>query len=568
MLAFTAPWFLLGLLGVPVVILLHFIRRARRVRRVSALWLWGAQEAPSRRARFNPNLLLLLQILTVIFASLGAAGPVFGGLGREVAVIVDASGAFAATDQANGDSRLAVALREASGVVRGSSRATVVRAGLSATLLTSGSSDEATRALEGVVAADSRADLAGALGLVRSVAPNAEVHLWTSSDAPAGFNGTLHRVLGGGENVGITAFALRGQQVFAALESNAVAPKTVNVNLERDGKRVLSVALRVPGGSRATWTPKLEITPGTYRLRLEGRDALILDDEAYASVSTVRALVTPSQDDVLRAVVSVPGVRAAVQDVPPSTASGYDLVVLVGAVPKSLPPGQYLIFAPLPTEREAAALGAPTRVTSSDPTDAVLRFADLEGVRARISSVAPPVIPDGSWRAIASAGERAFVLRGEGPGVRAVFIAAHPLESDLRRLPAFPVLVYNLVQEFGGARNVPLGSSLPAGNVFFNGANAGAITRALLPGVYDIGRTRVTANLVSSAATRLPTGTSTVQTIGTLETSGRSSAAPLASSLGALLLLLALVALALEAALRGGFDWDTLRRRGRGEVRA
>jgi hypothetical protein len=559
MLAFAAPWFLLGLLGVPLVILLHFIRRARRVRRVSALWLWGAQEAPSRRARFNPNLLLLLQILTVLFASLGAAQPALGLTGREVAVIVDGSAAMGATDQTGGITRLAVAQREAADLMRGSSRVTLVRAGLSATLLASGSRDTALSALEGVAAADSRADLAGALALARSVAPNAEVHLYTSSGAPAGFVGTLHRVLGGGENIGITAFALRGKQVFAALESNRVAPTTVNLTLERDGRRVLSASVRVPGGSRAVWTPQLTVTPGVYHLRADSPDALALDNDAYASVSNVRALVTPSQDDVLRAVVSVPGVRAAVQNVPPSTASGYDLVVLVGAVPKSLPSGQYLIFAPLPTQREAAQLGAPTRVTRSDPTDGLLRFADLEGVRARLSNVPPPVIPDGEWRTVAAAGERAFVSRGEGPGVRAVYIAAHPLESDLRRLPAFPVLVFNLIQEFAQARVVNLGAGLPAGNVFYNGQNAGELARALLPGIYEIGRTRIVANLSSSEVTRLVTGTSGTQVIGTPSAAERSSATPAPSSIGVWLLVLALVALGLEAALRGGFNWNTLR---------
>jgi Ca-activated chloride channel homolog len=553
MLSFAAPLFLLGLLLLPVVALLHFIRRAKRERVVSALWLWGEEEAPSRRARFNPNLLLLLQLLTVLFASFGAARPIVNVAGREVAVIVDASASMTAVDVT--PSRLDASKLEASRLLGGASRGVVVRAGLAATLAGSGSRDASLGALERVVAGDSTADLEGAVALARSVAPNAELHLFTSLEPPPNFNGTLHRVLGSGENVGITAFALRGKQVFAALESNSVAPKQVKLTLERDGKPVLTNTIRVPGGSRAIWTPKLETTSGTYKLAIDAADALMLDNTAYASVSSVRVLVSPPQDDVLRAVVSVPGVRAVVQDVPPSTPRGFDVVVLVGAVPKTLPPGQYIVFAPLPPERlpRGEVLNAFTRVTRADATDALLRFASLDGVRVRLSRISPPQIPDGSWRPVAFAGETPFIHRGEGGGVRAVFIASHPLESDLRSLPAFPVMIYNALQEFAGATTVPLGSSLGENEITFNGSSAPGVRQALLPGVYEIGRQRIVANLASSAATKLVTGKASVQELGKQTTQDRSSATPSGSSAALWLLALALIALLLEAFVRGGY---------------
>jgi hypothetical protein len=553
MLSFVAPWFLLGLSLLPVVVFLHFIRRAKRERTVSALWLWGEEEAPSRRARFNPNLLLLLQLLTVLFASVGAAGPIFNASGREVITILDASGAMTATDL--DPSRLETAKREAANLIRGASRAVVVRAGLAATVAASGNRDETLRGLERIVAGDSSADLEGAVSLARSIAPNAELHLWTSLETPPGFEGTLHRVLGNGENVGITAFALRGKQVFAAVESNSVAPKQVKITLERDGNAVQNATLRVPGGSRAIWTPKLEVTSGVYRVSIDSDDALKLDNSAYASVSNVRVLVSPPQDDVLRAVVSVPGVRAVVQNTPPSTARGFDVIVLVGVLPKTLPPGQYIIFAPLPPQRPARGETAPvlTRITRADATDPLLRFASLEGVRARLSRASPPDIPNGSWRPVAFAGETPFIQRGEGGGVRAIFIASHPLESDLRAVPAFPVMIYNALQEFAGATNLRLGSNLPEGDVFYNASSAAGVRQALLPGVYDIARQRFVANLNTSLVTKLPTGESSTQQLGSTPNETRSSAAPSTSNAQWWLLLLALVALILEAFVRGGY---------------
>ena len=164
------------------------------------------------------------------------------------------------------------------------------------------------------------------------------------------------------------------------------------------------------------------------------------------------------------------------------------------------------------------------------------------------------MIPDGSWRGIAFAGAKPFVWRGDGPGVRAVYIAAHPLESDLRRLPAFPVLIFNILQEFAAPVPLPLGAALPAGDAVLNGKNTSGIRQALLPGVYEIGRQRFTANLASSQMTKLNTGASSAAQLGTALATSRSSAIQPASSSAAWLLALALVALLSEAALRGEFS--------------
>jgi Ca-activated chloride channel homolog len=441
--SFGAPWFLLGLVLVPIVLWLHFIRQAKRVREVSALWLWSSEEAPERRARFNPNILLLLQILTVLFASLGAAGLRFVGDTREQVFIVDASASMTATDLT--PNRLERAKTQIRGQLDG--RVTLIRAGLSATILSSAEDTPQQRqtALERLAAGDSNSSLESALALAQSIAPQAEITVYSSAAPVANFRGTWERILGNGLNVGIAAFAIRGAQVFASLESNQNTPINAEVKLTRDNKPVAQTTLKVPAGGSVTWTPQIKLEAGIYTLELAKPDALMLDNQAYAALLSSRVLVSPPQDDVLRALVSVPGIRTAARDTPPITARGYDAVVLVGAVPKALPEGNYIIFAPLPDKNQTPKL---ERITRADSTDSLLRFVALEGVRVRRSSVPPPALPEGgAWTPIAYVGSQPLIWRGVGANVQAVYVAAHPLESELRKFPAFPVLLFNILQE-------------------------------------------------------------------------------------------------------------------------
>jgi Ca-activated chloride channel homolog len=548
---FAAPWFLLGLTLIPIVLWLHFIRQAKRERKVSALWLWGAEEAPERRAKFNPNILLLLQILTVLLASLGASSPRFSADTRERVLIFEAGAAMTAKDIVGASqtiSRLDSAKELAQPLLSG--RVTVIRAGLSATVVTQSqaSLEARQKALQALAAGDSSSQLEPAIALAISISPQAEIVVFSSQAAPASFKGTWHKILGNGTNVGITAFAIRGTQVFVALESNQSIPITAKLRLTREDKAIAQSDLKIPVRGRVTWTPKVTLQPGTYKIELTNPDAMQLDNQAYAYLISSRVLVTPPQDDVLKAIVSVPGIRTAARDTPPSTSRGYDAIVLVGAVPRALPEGNYIIFAPLPTKNENPKL---ERITRSNSTDNILRFVNLEGVRVRRSNQAPPELTNGTWTPIVFVGDKPLIWRGTAPNVRAIYIAVHPLETELRKFPAFPVLLFNIIQEYANAKSVPLGTRLGTA-ITFQGNIASGFTRALLPGVYTSDGERLVANLSSSQATRLETGQSSMQQIGGVQNNENKNQSTDAFSPWRLpLLILALIALLLEAALRG-----------------
>jgi hypothetical protein len=97
-------------------------------------------------------------------------------------------------------------------------------------------------------------------------------------------------------------------------------------------------------------------------------------------------------------------------------------------------------------------------------------------------------------------------------------VMAHPIDSDLRRLPAFPVLVYNVLGQYLAAQTIGLGSDLAAygdlGGLRFDGLAATGVSFALLPGRYELESQVLVANLASSSQTRLPTGVSNSQELG------------------------------------------------------
>jgi hypothetical protein len=147
---------------------------------------------------------------------------------------------------------------------------------------------------------------------------------------------------------------------------------------------------------------------------------------------------------------------------------------------------------------------------------------------------------------LARTGQKTFIARGDGPGVRAVYIAADPSDSDLRLRPAFPVMIFNILSSYINVPAKALGSRLPS-------IDPSVEVRAVEPGLFEAGNTRFVANLASSEQTRLPTGTSSVTVVSPDGQPVESSSSLPANTPAAwtwLLLTLALIALGLEAILR------------------
>lgn len=101
---FLYPLGLLGLIGVPIIIVIYLIKSKYAEQTVSSTYLWELSERFMNKKKRRPPLVslisLILQLLTVILVSLAIAHPIITvpGSAREYTFILDASGSMNISD--------------------------------------------------------------------------------------------------------------------------------------------------------------------------------------------------------------------------------------------------------------------------------------------------------------------------------------------------------------------------------------------------------------------------------------------------------------------------------------
>jgi Ca-activated chloride channel family protein len=485
-LVFGSPAFLWLLGALPVVVLLHFLRARRRRHEVSALFLWErADIAASRRRRVRPSWLLLVQLLFTALAAIALARPAL--LAREapdLVVVIDASASMAA---ASGDrTRLDLARDLARELSRGAGRLALVRAGITATLLTplDAQPGEREEALQALRAGDAGADVGGALDLAAALLPGAEVHVITDREMSLGA-AQVHVVGEEVENVGIGAFTVGVGQVFVGVVASGPRPVETRVVLERDGQELASSNVLVPVGGVGTVTFPLPDLAGVIAARVDGPgDALPLDDVAYAGSRPVTVVTDDTHGAVTRALEAVPS--AEVQYSRGASLLAADLRVLTAGQTPGVE-GPYVSFA-APAPEPVYAV-----VRDFDRAHPLLRFADLSEVVVGLDPAREPRPAEAEgWHVLARTSDLTPVIRVREEGPLALELAFHPSQTDLTLRPAFPALFANVVAALGTTEAVRLGEAAAGGGPW------------LEPGVYQLEEGVVLASLLSAGESRLP----------------------------------------------------------------
>lgn len=503
---FLNPAAFLALLTIPVVILFHMLKIRRQQAVVSSTLLWEDRprelhaSAPFRRLK--PNLLLLLQILTILSLAVALARPVrtvlVTGYERNV-LILDVSASMQARDVRG--SRFTAAQHAALATIEQlhpGQEAMVIGSGQEARVLAPFTEDKQVlrQAIQTIQPLDVAGRLAEAFRLAQANLQQggrtAVVHVFTDG----AFESPIVPDLGGaairwhlfgqrGHNIGITAFDVRktyfgavDYQAFLSVANYSNQEATFDLVLTLDGKRLKTERVTLsPEVKRSLVIPFTHGAGGILRAEISAGDDLAVDNQAMAVIPPpypVRVLLISSGNAFLeKALAAAPQLQVE-KGTPDllSKATQYDVVIIDNIAVKRVPPGRYLLINTLP---EGASLQLQGRVEQPsvidwDRTHPVMRYLDFSKV---VIQEAMRVRPLGSGRTLVESNLTPLIYAIDERGMKAIFIGFDLFRTDLPLRVAFPLFVSNALRwlypsqlEDAGLQlhtGQPLTVSLPAG---------------------------------------------------------------------------------------------------------
>jgi Ca-activated chloride channel homolog len=478
--SFLNPAAFLFLLGIPAVILLHFLKRRRLAVTVSSTLLWTDSvrdqrtTAPFRRIR--PSLLLLLQILIILLLALALARPVrtvpVAGFARTVYLLdvtasmqaVEGNGARFATAQA--------ALQTSLERLGHGQQAMLIAAGRQARVVVP-FTDDRQALLKGLASLDAQAVPGRLEDALRLAATNlqlpggpAAVEVYTDGAFPAppvpdlgGAALHWHQVGTATENVGITAFEAR-KTLYGTGQYQAF------VSVTNFGERAQAFPLHLTLGQRSLQTERVTLAPGTTRalvvpfgtqtggvleadLGLTG--PLAADKHAWVILPRPRPrqvlYIGPGNAFLEKALAADPEVRMTRGrlETLPQAAPPADVIILDGVPTTRVPPGRYLFLHTVPGNVPLQVLGhtATPAVLDWDRTHPVMRYLDLSKV---LIQDALRVRPLGSARSLIDSQLTSLAYALDDGSFKAVYLGFDLTHTDFPLRVAFPLFVSNTLR--------------------------------------------------------------------------------------------------------------------------
>ncbi len=501
------PWAAWAFAGVPVIVLLYFLRLKRRTLPVSTLMFWQRVQKESGRSaffrKFRHLLSLLLHLLIFLLLLAALARPVFErGIreGSATVLILDTRARMQAVET-DGHSRFENALRLARDYARqagGGRNIALLTLGEAPTVAVPFTDDEKLLldALARISPTDASGEISTAVSLADSLLAarkgNHRIVLLTS-----GANGTLPKTAGElithtpgtpRDNVAITRFATRAlpanpetSEVLLETQNFGRTPVRAEVELAFDGRTLEVKPLSLAPGERRldifTSVPRpVRGARGWLTAKLSAADALALDNIAYATLPPTRlnrVLLVSKGNIFLEKLLGVDSSLkfqfVAPDSYQPGMSEKFEAVVFDGAVPPSFvlntTRGNFLFLEATPFATKDAQLEQPV-ITDVDATHPTTRLASLQNIAIlRAQPLALPAPHDGwTFSAPLRSAGHPLLITGERGRQRIAALAFDVLDSDLPLRVAFPLLIHGTLDWLSGGR-AESAPSLAAGEV-------------------------------------------------------------------------------------------------------
>ena len=491
------PWAAWAFAGVPVIVLLYFLRLKRRTLPVSTLMFWQRVQKESGRSAFFRkfrHLLSLLLHLLIFLLLLGAlARPVFDrGIreGSATVLILDTRARMQATEP-DSHTRFDTALQIARGYARqtgGGRNIALITLGAAPTVAVPFTDDEKLllSAISKVSPTDASGEISAAVSLADSLLAarkgNHRIVLLTSGATgplPKTASELITHPLGTPrDNVAITRFATRAlpsnpetSEVLLETQNFGRAPARTEVELAFDGRTLEVKPLALAPGERRldifTSVPRpFRGARGWLTAKVSAADALALDNIAYATLPPTRlnrVLLVSKGNTFLEKLLGVDSSLkfqfVTPESYQPTMSDKFEAVVFDGAVPPSFDlnttRGNFLFLKATPFGTKDATLEQPV-ITDVDATHPTTRLASLQNITIlRAQPLALPAPHDG-WKFSAPlrSAEHPLLITGERTiekkSQRIAALAFDVLDSDLPLRVAFPLLIHGTLDWLSG----------------------------------------------------------------------------------------------------------------------
>lgn len=511
---FAWPLGLLALAAVPAVVALHLFRRRFEPRRVSALFLWAADDraavAGRKLERLHRNPSFWLELLAALALALACASPrlPWSAPARHLVVVLDGSfsmsaGALAGDDGGSARDRAVAAVSARLAALPRRSRATLVESGPRPRLLAGPAAlpAEALAALARWQPRFGQHDLASALALAGELAGNGATWLVTDDFAPDRIPADVELTSVGAavDNVGFTHAArvreAGGERLFATVTSFSRRREQRTLTIGAGATRLDARALTLEPGARHHLSFALPERTPTLELQLAG-DALAADDSAWLAPVAPRTvtLATTCSPELARALqvwsgrdgaplvdrwcALVPDSAAAE---PGAAALELGSAPLPGAAAPDAGGGWHLVLHgnDAPTDRKD--LIGPFLIERRHP---LLRGLTLDGVVWSLDAALP-----WSGAPLICAGELPLLTESERDGARTFTLRIDAAHSSLQRSPDWPILLANAAEMRRRELPGPARVNLRAGESFeLRGAGSAAYVARKLAGAEEAPR--------------------------------------------------------------------------------
>ena len=489
------PWAVWALAGVPVILLLYFLRLKRRAVSVSTLMFWHrVLQEKSRRAffqRLRHLLSLLLHLLIFILLAGALARPVLDRFIREGAstvLVLDARARMQAIEP-DGATRFEKALLLARDYARqagGQRQFALLTVGATATVAVPFTDDgkPLLQALNRATASDAAGDLDAALGLADSLlgarSGDRQIVVLTDRELPMRTAGalpvTVHAVGTSLDNLAITRFATRPMpanpetsEVLLEVQNFGRATAKTEIELAFDGRTIEVKPLTLSAGESRleifTSVPRpARNARGWLTARLSANDPLPLDNVAFATLPPqrpIRVLLVSKGNAFLEKFLSVDsGVKFEFmlpEVFQPSMAEKFETVIFDGTFPPAFDlrtaKGNFLFLKATPFSSAGTPIEQPlvTDVDASHPTTRLVSLQNVTILRAETLTLPEP--HDGwTFAAPLRSFDHPLFITGERAGQRVAGLAFDVLQSDLPLRVAFPLLMNSTLRWLAGER--------------------------------------------------------------------------------------------------------------------